>query len=346
MDAEKGSLSRSLVLYVPTLAGIAAATSLLVDYLRPVPVFCDPDGGCAALRHTLFASFLGFPTPEWGLAGFLLIGVLGLLRGRFARAALLGVAAVGALVAGFLLSVQARFDTWCPFCVVSDTSSCLVFFAALWRAVSGWDPPASPRIRGSLAGLLVPVIAAPLLIGSVRAGRKPVIPEVIAGELQKTPKGQVTLIDFADFECPFCRMTHAALAPLVAAHHDQVRVVRKNVPLSMHKHAMDAARAACCGEEMGKGEVMADALFSAPVDDLTPDGCAKLAASLGLDEDAFRKCTTDPATDEHIKADQAAFKASHGRGLPTLWFGEEKIEGAQSEDQLEEVLTRAIAARS
>jgi predicted DsbA family dithiol-disulfide isomerase len=90
---------------------------------------------------------------------------------------------------------------------------------------------------------------------------------------------------------------------------------------------------------------MADALFSAPVEELTADGCTKLATSLGLDEAAFRRCTSDPATDARIHADQATFKASQGHGLPTLWIDEEKIEGYRSDDTLEKTLVRAIGRR-
>src|SRR6185437_10462513 len=100
-----------------------------------------------------------------------------------------------------------------------------------------------------------------------------------------------------DFECPYCRMTHASLQPLLEAHSNEVRVVRRQVPLPMHVHAHDAARAACCGEELGKGEAMANALFSAPVEELTPDGCEKLAQSVGLSLDPYRACIADPRTD-------------------------------------------------
>ena len=90
---------------------------------------------------------------------------------------------------------------------------------------------------------------------------------------------------------------------------------------------------------------MADALFSAPVEDLTPEGCAKLAASLGLDADAFEKCTHDPATDARIHADQDAFKASRAKGLPTLWIDVEKLEGYDPGDRLQKSLERAIESR-
>jgi predicted DsbA family dithiol-disulfide isomerase len=215
---------------------------------------------------------------------------------------------------------------------------------ALWRGLGKWDPPAALAPRGIAAALLVPAIAAPLVVGF----RRPiVVPDVIARELSAAPAGEVTVIDFVDFECPFCRMTNAALSPILAAHRDHIHLVRKQVPLTrMHEHALDAARASCCGERLGKGDAMADALFSAPVDDLTVDGCAKLAVSLGLDETAFRSCTQDPAVDARIQADSADFKAAEGHGLPTLWVGQRKIEGAQPAEVLERAITKAIDGRS
>jgi predicted DsbA family dithiol-disulfide isomerase len=246
-------------------------------------------------------------------------------------------------VAVALLGVQALAGTWCRFCLVADVSACLGFGAALWRYLGESDPPAATWPRVALGLALAPALVAPLAVGFVK---KPIIPDVIAREIAQTPRGEVTVVDFADFECPFCRETHAILAPLVAEHRDRIRVVRKNVPLTrLHPHALDAARAACCGDQMGKGEAMADALFSAPVEELTPEGCAKLAASLGLDASTFRRCTEDPATDARIRADQATFKESLGRGLPTLWIDQEKIEGYHSDDTIQKSLDRAFGDR-
>jgi predicted DsbA family dithiol-disulfide isomerase/uncharacterized membrane protein len=337
-----GSLARTAALVLPTLAGLVASAILAVDYVRPGPVFCDPEGGCAALKHTVFASFLGVPTPVYGLLGFLLAGSLVLSRGVVARRTLTAVTAVAALVAVTLLTVQALAGTWCKFCVVADTSACVTFGLSLWRLLGAWDPPVRWQPRAALAFTLAPALVVPIAIGSLR---KPIVPNAIAREIAQTPPGAVTVVDFADFECPFCRMTHALLAPLLAEHRDKVRLVRKNVPLRQHSHALDAARAACCGDAMGKGEAMADALFSAPVNELTPEGCTKLAVSLGLDGDAFNRCTRDPATDARIHADQATFKESQGHGLPTLWIDEEKIEGLPSDDTLEKTLARAIGRR-
>ena len=342
-EARSQNLARTAVLLLPVLIGLVASAILVVDYVRPAPVFCDPAAGCAALKQTVYASFLHVPTPAYGLVGFTAMGALAVQRGAWVRSALLAVAAVAALVAGGLIAVQAIAGIWCKFCLFADASAWAVLGLALVRKLAGWDPPEAGFPRAALALAMAPAIAVPLAIGALK---KPMIPEVIAREIAQSPPGAVTVVNFADFECPFCRKTHAVLAPLLAEHHDRVRVVRKNVPLTrMHPHALDAARAACCGDQMGKGEAMADALFSAPVQELTPEGCAKLATSLGLDEGAFRRCTSDPATDARIKDDEASFKASQGHGLPTLWINDEKIEGYKMDDTVQKTLEREIGKR-
>ena len=346
MDASKGSLPRTLALVLPITVGLVASSILLVDYLRPEPLFCDQGAGCAALRLTAYASVLGIPTPVFGVLGFLALGALALARGGGARTAMLGVSFAAALVGALLISVQAGLGVWCKFCVMADSSSLVLFGMAVWRRIAEFDPPEARAPRAGLGSVFGLALLVPITIGVFKKTPPIPIPDVIARELAQSPKGDVTVVDFADFECPFCRMAHAELASVVAKHKDKVRVIRKNVPLTrIHPHALEAARAACCGDQMGKGDAMAEALFTAPVDDLTPDGCAKLAASLGLDEQSFRKCTQDPETDKRIHQDQDTFKAADGHVLPTLWIDGLKVEGFQP-DQLQKLVTRAIEKRS
>jgi protein-disulfide isomerase len=180
--------------------------------------------------------------------------------------------------------------------------------------------------------------------------KKPVLPEAIAREVARAPKGKALVVDFVDYECPFCRENHAAFAAVLQAASGRVVVVRKQVPLTrMHRHAMDAARAACCGEVLGKGDPMSDALISAPVAELTPQGCERLAQSIGLDVARFRACVADPSTDARIASDIATFQASNGEhhgGLPTLWIGHQKLEGLQDRATLERAVARAIEESS
>lgn len=323
-------------------AALVASAVLLVDYVRPAPVFCDPAGGCAKVKETVFARPLGVPLPAIGLLGTLAVGFAALLSGKKARVAQLGLAAVGGLVGAVLLIVQARMHTVCPYCLVVDTSSIVLAGLSAVRFKKELDPPSGTlRFWVPVVGLVV-AIAAPLGIGFSRRVYAGEVPPSIVKEIEKTGRGKVTIVDFVDFECPFCRQTNLELEPILEARRSKVRLVRKHVPLRMHPHAMDAAKAGCCGETMGKGDEMANALFTAPVEELTPEGCEKLAEKLGLDVNEFRKCVSDPATTERIEADKAAFKSAKGHGLPTIWVDDQKLEGAQEPEDLKTAIDGAI----
>jgi predicted DsbA family dithiol-disulfide isomerase/uncharacterized membrane protein len=324
---------------VPVVAGLVASAMLVVDYLRPTPVFCVEGGGCDELRHTAIATPLGIPLPLFGLVGFLAIGVASLLRGHRPRVAQLGLSVIAGMVGLALLVVQFRLGKLCPFCCVADGSGILSAVAAAARMWLASEAP-SPRVltyAGAMALVLAPVV--PLVAGF----RVHPVPQVIRDELAHSPPGVVTVVDFVDFECPFCRMTHPELQAVLDAHAGRFRLVRRQVPLKMHPHAMDAARGACCAERLGKGEAMASALFTAPVEDLTPAGCEKIAEEVGLSLEPYRACVADPATDALIEADKAEFQAAGGFALPTLWIGEEQIVGAQPQERLEEALEGALA---
>jgi predicted DsbA family dithiol-disulfide isomerase/uncharacterized membrane protein len=332
------------VVIVLCAAALVASSLLLVDYVRPAPVFCGEGGGCGLVKKTVFAYPLGIPMPLLGIGGFLAIGLAGLLPGRRARIAQATLAAFAGLVAVGLLVVQAMMKTVCPFCFVADVSALVLLGLSVARVLRGWDPPAK---KGQLAGGVVAIcvaVAAPVTVGMMKKAIPLDIPSVIADEMHQTPRGKITVVDFVDFECPFCRMTHADLGPLLAERKDKVRVARKHVPLRMHPHATDAARAACCGEKLGRGDEMAEALFTTPPSELTPEGCEELAGKHGLDVARFKDCVKDPETDARIKADGETFRAAHGHGLPTLYIDGTKLEGAQEREVLQSTLDGAIRA--
>jgi protein-disulfide isomerase len=329
----------SLVLVV---AALVASAILLVDYVRPSPVYCEVGGGCEKMKATVFAHPFGIPLPAIGLLGVLAIGFSALLPGKNARTAQLGFAAVGGAVGAFLLIIQARIGSICPFCAVVDTSSVLLAVVSVLRFRWKADPPSNKMVL--IAGVIsfVGSIATPLIIGFRIRAIPTNVPQTIADEMRKTERGKVTVVDFVDFECPFCRMTNESLEPLLESRKDKIRLTRKMVPLKSHRHAMDAAKAGCCGEKMGKGDAMASALFTTPPDDLTPENCEKLAQKLGLDVDAYKACVADPKTAQSIADDTAEFRASGGKGLPLIFIDDKVIRGMQPKEDLEATLDGAI----
>jgi protein-disulfide isomerase len=253
------------------------------------------------------------------------------------------LASVAAVAGVLLLAAQAMLGHFCAYCSVVDASAIGCAVASWWRfaRAANTAPPRAFAYAG--AGSLVLAILVPVGVGKYLGSLTPPTPTVIRAEMARTPAGKATVVDFVDFECPFCRMTNAAFEPLLAAHEDRVRCVRRQVPLTVHPHALDAARAASCGDVLGKGDAIARALFAAPVEELTPAGCEKLAQSVGLALGPYRACVADPKTDARIEADRAEFKAAGGYALPTIWIDEVQLVGAQPAEALASTLQNAIA---
>jgi len=342
-DEEKAQRRVFTAIVALTAIGLAASAALLVDYTRPVPLFCAEDGGCARLQHTLYAHLIfGLPTPAIGLAGYLLLAILTLVHGNVARFLHLLATTFGALVAGFLLYVQVSRWTFCPYCLAVDLSTIVLLSLVLLRVRTEAD---GPDARGSSAvGALFFLATGLPLLSNALIRPHVTVPPVIAAEIQKTPPGEITIVDFIDFECPYCRQTAKDFQPSLDAYRGKFRLVRKQMPLTrIHPHAEDAARAACCAEQLGQGDAMASALVQAPVEELTPDGCAKIAASLGIDDKAFRACVADPKTQQRIESDEADFKAAGGHGLPLIWINDQVIAGAEGPDKLREAMARAAS---
>lgn len=174
-------------------------------------------------------------------------------------------------------------------------------------------------------------------IGSVVACR-PALPQAIQDEMAATPRGQVTVVFFTDFQCPFCRRTHAALDPLVEERKGRVRVALKHVPLRRHPDARNAARAAICVEAIAPDELAAFArdLMTAP--DLSERACAEVAVQHRVDREQYDRCVHDSQTEERIERDIALFDAVGGDGVPLLYVGRTRLDGAQTRGSLESAL--------
>ncbi len=186
-----------------------------------------------------------------------------------------------------------------------------------------------------LATLVAALLASSLLV-ACGAG----VPPAIRDELARAPRGTVTVVFFTDFQCPFCRRTHAALAPIVAEHPGRIRVVTRHVPLHMHPDARTAARVAVCTESLAAHAAVLDDLYRAP--DLGEAACAEIAAAHGADRAELDRCVVDPSTDARIDGDTAMFRSLGGDGVPMMYVDRTLLDGAQSRRSLETAIEAAL----
>lgn len=156
---------------------------------------------------------------------------------------------------------------------------------------------------------------------------------------------KLTIIQFADFECPFSREVYTTIRSLMSEFGGQsVRFVFRDMPLDdIHVNARAAALAASCASSQGKFWQMHDKLF-ANSDRLAPPDLRAYADQIGLDLRAYDICLADPATAAEVEADLRAGTAAGVRGTPTFFLNGRKIEGAIPPDIFKELIKRFLAA--
>jgi predicted DsbA family dithiol-disulfide isomerase len=129
----------------------------------------------------------------------------------------------------------------------------------------------------------------------------------------------VTVVEFADFECPFCQHIAPELDALWQKRQTAVRFVYKFMPLPMHPHGESAARAAIAAQAQGKFWEMHDKLF-ANGEHLDDAAILAYAAAIGLDLDRFRADLQSPATKARLDADRKLGDALKVKGTPTIFI--------------------------
>ncbi len=168
---------------------------------------------------------------------------------------------------GVLLVVQVLLGHYCPYCCVADVSGARERLVA--ACASGYRAARGRRRRAWLrsAGAACWSWRRPCRSSSgFRLDRHRAAGHRRRDGAAPAP-GMVTVVDFVDFECPFCRMTHRSSSPSSRRTRTASASCGARCRCRCTPTRMDAARAACCAERLGKGDAMADALFTAPVED-------------------------------------------------------------------------------
>jgi protein-disulfide isomerase len=148
----------------------------------------------------------------------------------------------------------------------------------------------------------------------------------------------VTIVEFSDFECPFCLRIHPTLKRVMDEYEGQVRLVFRQFPLNnIHPHAQKAAEASLCADAQGRFWEMHDAMFDNPRELAVADLKTR-AAEIGLDEEAFATCLDTGEFADEVTADLNAGRALGVSGTPALYINGRFLSGAQPF----EVISRVI----
>lgn len=134
----------------------------------------------------------------------------------------------------------------------------------------------------------------------------------------------VTITVFDDFQCPYCARLVPTLEQVIQAYPQQVRLVFKHFPLSMHKFAQPAALASIAARNQGKFWELHDQLF-ANYSTLNDAKIRELAAGVGLDMARFDKDVANPALQQEVEADFQLGTQAGVRGTPAVFVNGKQI---------------------
>jgi len=325
-------------------------------------VVTSPHGMLLAVPVSVWA--VGFYMVLFGLA-LRAAGPASPGRDR-ARADAFGWAVAGALFSAYLATISiVILKTLCPLCVGLYAVSALSL-AVAWtqasplrettaRLLERWRSiRRRPAVATAVAGAAIGVFALSSWLGAqTRLTREtifrdnpqfyewytnqPIVNMQAAGGYSQGPENApIQLVEFSDFECPLCAQAYVALKDLLPRYHDQVRFTYHHFPLSNdcnptmktrgHEHACRAAIAADCAAQGGRFPPFSNLLFAnqGALDDKSLRGYAK---QVGLDLDAFDKCTASPTATERVAADVEAAQKLGVRVTPTFFINNRRIEG-------------------
>lgn len=180
----------------------------------------------------------------------------------------------------------------------------------------------------------------------IEPGKYLKLPEVGDGAITiGNPDAKVKVVEYSDFQCPYCKAFHPAIQQMLSEYKDRVLFVYKHLPLSFHPQSQNAALASECANEQGKFVQYADMLFAKQSEWGVTQGTQSFktyAARLGLKTSQFNQCIDGKKYADKIAAD-AAEAASFGvNGTPGTFVGDTFVGGAESYDALKQTLDEKL----
>lgn len=151
----------------------------------------------------------------------------------------------------------------------------------------------------------------------------------------------ITIVEFSDFQCPFCARVLPNIDQVMKANEGKVRLAFRQHPLSFHQNAMSAAKAALAANEQGKFWQLHDLLF-ANQKDLSDESIKKLAQQAGLNMSKFEAAWKSNKFDAQIEADIKFATSNGATGTPAFFINGVLLSGAQPAPAFQAVIDKLL----
>jgi protein-disulfide isomerase len=155
----------------------------------------------------------------------------------------------------------------------------------------------------------------------------------------------VTIVEYSDFHCPFCRQIQPVLQQLMARYDQKIRIVYKDFPLdNLHAQARAAAEAARCAGAQGKFWEYHDKVYGSPVDG-SPARLKQFAQDLGLDAAQFDACQSSRKYQAAVQKDTQEGTGLGVTGTPGFFINGRFLSGAQPMETFTRIIDEELAKR-
>ena len=162
------------------------------------------------------------------------------------------------------------------------------------------------------------------------------------GKAKGSSKAVVTIVEFSEFQCPYCSRVQGTIEKILKEYPDKVRFFFRHNPLPFHADAPLASQAAVAADKQGKFWPMHDILFKNQQNLKRPD-LEKYAAEIGLDMAKFKKDIDDPATKKRVDDDLELGKKLGVQGTPNFFVNGRPIRGAVPFEQFKSAIDDELA---
>lgn len=154
----------------------------------------------------------------------------------------------------------------------------------------------------------------------------------------------VTIVEFSDFQCPFCSKAEQTVAEVMKTYPTQVRLVYRDFPLtSIHPNAQAAAEAADCAYQTGKYWEYHDDLFQNQTK-LSREDLVKYAETVGLDAKRFADCLDGGRGKAGVELDKRDGNRLGVTGTPTFFINGRRLSGAQPLESFKKAIDEELAS--
>ena len=152
----------------------------------------------------------------------------------------------------------------------------------------------------------------------------------------------VTIVEFSDYQCPFCRRAEPTVKQVLARYGDQVRLVFRHYPLEFHDRAGPAAEAAACADAQGRFWEYHDLLFSGG-GEVGDEDLERLAGESGLDLALFKTCMAERRYRQTVETDLREGNEAGVDGTPAFFINGIPLTGAQAFEKFVRLIDGELA---